>query len=941
MAQSSVEILITARDDASRVLDGLGTNFQRQARGMETSASDVTRAVRLMAGGLLTELNPALGQSATQLAQVTSGASRFGGALGPLAIVLAVATAGLSQYVKNLREASEKQADLNIAVRTFDGGAIRSQLAGISKELEVLAVRGNTFIGNLQNKLVAAGEAMGIVTATSAQLAKAQEALSQVIPLERTEALTKILLEQLAVQRDIAEVEIAKADRLNDIERLTAAHSKLTTILETQANTERDLLELQSRITINRSIGIGEGPAAQEAIRATTAGRLTTQRNRDLARFSALGEQSYREEIAIRERLQPPLSPGLDEAERFEALAPGISPDPESRQRAYQATQGADQRALATRTQLLDIERQRLEITGSLSAQRAIELTMLETATKLSDERLTTDQKLLISAEGLLKIQQQLASVDATAGLVKGLNEVASEAEKVGDRTYEAMRSAASNMQRAWSDGFFSIITGDLKSLPDVAKQFGASMVRTLTDELGKFATGTIAGGLRSAIGGGTSFGFVGGGGSGGGLIQALFGGGGGVLSPTGAPAGSLVMTPGGLAQISPTGAVLLTQGGGGLSLGNIPTPPLSGVFSTSGSYLEALQATPLSSLFSYGSEAIATSQLGIQLGFYTTAGGSTIAAGSGAELALAGQVGGQLGAGSTGSTAAAAGGATAGAVAGGVLAGIALAFTIYSALQGPPTAQNIAMSAISGAVSGAVIGALVGSIFPGVGTVIGAVIGAVAGGAAGGGAAALGKPIKVPTTAERSEAIAQIAAGNLSGAISSASSIEDLVTIFNTQWAPHGEVQIITNYQGVFYWAGDADDPPGAAATPALMIIPEFLDGLIIQVGQGGAPRLRPDLVDMFRAKRDELLGILGQIPVGSYETDPLARVTRRSTFPFTQIYTMQPGAGQLTYSSDLLRRDLGADDNTVEFIIRRIREVSSKRGLDLSRKDFLFETT
>jgi hypothetical protein len=124
-------------------------------------------------------------------------------------------------------------------------------------------------------------------------------------------------------------------------------------------------------------------------------------------------------------------------------------------------------------------------------------------------------------------------------------------------------------------------------------------------------------------------------------------------------------------------------------------------------------------------------------------------------------------------------------------------------------------------------------------------------------------------------------------------------------------------------------------------MIIPEFLDGLIIQVGQGGAPRLRPDLVDMFRAKRDELLGILGQIPVGSYETDPLARVTRRSTFPFTQIYTMQPGAGQLTYSSDLLRRDLGADDNTVEFIIRRIREVSSKRGLDLSRKDFLFETT
>jgi hypothetical protein len=68
---------------------------------------------------------------------------------------------------------------------------------------------------------------------------------------------------------------------------------------------------------------------------------------------------------------------------------------------------------------------------------------------------------------------------------------------------------------------------------------------------------------------------------------------------------------------------------------------------------------------------------------------------------------------------------------------------------------------------------------------------------------------------------------------------------------------------------------------------------------------------------------------------------VTRRSTFPISQIYNLRPGETTLTYSSELFRRDLGADDNTIEFLIRRIREVGNKRALDLSRTDFLFETT
>ncbi len=304
---------------------------------------------------------------------------------------------------------------------------------------------------------------------------------------------------------------------------------------------------------------------------------------------------------------------------------------------------------------------------------------------------------------------------------------------------------------------------------------------------------------------------------------------------------------------------------------------------------------------------------------------------GTGAELTAA------AGADFGGGVAAASGGLTVGGAATGVLAGIALGFTIYGGLRQERNFENIALNTVSGAASGAVLGAVIGSVVPGVGTAIGAVIGAIAGGAAAGGTTGLKAPRR-PSSEDLSGRVAVQAADNLGNAIASATSIEDLVEIFNRRWAPHGEVRIATVFEGVTYDAGDFDDPARAAATPALMVIPEFLDSLVITVGPTGRGERNQTLIDKFRGKRDELLETLSNIPFGILESDQAAGITRRTYLPFQELYRLQPGRNQLFGSGDLYRRDLGGDEATVAFLLDRLREYSVRRDIDIARQDFLY---
>jgi hypothetical protein len=976
---TALEIVITARDDATRVLQGVKSQlaifdefgrvasdltektdgFTRATEAHAVSMTHSTRAVRELTGPLLYGLSPALGQTTSQLLFVVQGASQLGTGFG----LLGIAAAGVAGVLTGVllgafNQVATAQAEFQKAVNAFDLSKIATETQKAIDKIDQLRQRGVWL------------EAIGSFESMTGQPPIAIP--PNLTPEQRLAALAR--------QRELAIQDQQLREGLALMGPAREADARRTFELEQQ---QRTLLDFQAARSIEaaytetlrqaRDLGISGQPAAAARLREAGAARRYFSYAGFLGRDATESGQGFeqaiagapdevtRQAIAERQRLA-----GIEELRKSleatvtggqaEIIGQGVSPEDLAGGLTRNKQLMGEQAQLAA--QLLELERKRLDFAGQLTPELSAQLTQLQAAAIASDERLSPEQKTLALAQAQLAVWQDLAALDPLGGLAAGFSRVATESRKLGTELERFATETAGNMQRSFSDLFFDSFTGQKGA--DIGKQFGEAMLRSFTDLLSRQLTGAVSGLFAQALRGfsgalGVAAGSAGG--SGFDLLNLFTGGGSGggaVLSPTGAPTGTLVMMPSGqLAQVTPTGG--LQSGGIGLdtALGYLGSAnQLYGTVSgsgqslttqlgiTGGGYLQALGATPIASIGTSGlSAAVATTALGQSLGFYTASGGivagSSVAGGAaagGLELASAGVSGGAYGAGATSAaTLGYSGASTVGSVAAGVLAGAALAYTIYSGLSQEPTAQNMAMNAVSGALSGAVLGTM---IFPGIGTVVGA----VAGGLAGAFTTGLKYNGKKLSADERSRMVGEAAAGNLSSAIDQAGSIEDLVTIFNTRWAPHGEVQIVTTYQGLYYWAGDWDDPAANLATTQLMIIPEFLDALDIQVGSTGTPARRQDLVDKFRGKRDQLLEALSNVPIEVIESDRAAGITRRSYMPFTQIYGMKPGTQQIVSSSELLRRDLGADDETIAFLIQRIREVSVRKDVDISRQDFLF---
>jgi hypothetical protein len=347
-----------------------------------------------------------------------------------------------------------------------------------------------------------------------------------------------------------------------------------------------------------------------------------------------------------------------------------------------------------------------------------------------------------------LELQKSAEETNPLAGLSAGFRDAARAAEASGAIMHNMATETASNMQRAFSDQFFSVITGDFKKLPDIGRQFGLAMVRSLTDAFATMATAPLLRSLQQGLGLSGPQGFVrglgplGAGMSAGGLVEV----GGQLFQSVAAGGGQTVLVPmtagaGGGASA----AAHVTAAGGGAGGGG----GFLSLFSDTTSAIKAFLNTPLSS--------VAPSLFG--------GGSATVSAGSTAfEMASLGEAGANIQAMAAGS------GATIGSTLGAVGALAGLAFTVYNGLSGPPTAQNIASGAVSGALSGAMLGTM---ISPGWGTVIGAIGGALV----GGGAAAMGKEDpnikKQRQQAEINRAIG--AAQGLGGAVQATNSLQEL----------------------------------------------------------------------------------------------------------------------------------------------------------------------
>jgi hypothetical protein len=939
MADRSVEITLTARDNASAEVAKVNKSLAElggQHKQVSDAAGTATETVRRFALSLRTDVtqavsafNPAAGSVVQSLGQVTRAGGALGLALGGTAAAVAVLVTGFTGWMQTSAEVARHQAELNIAVKSLDTSSVLSQLKAYGTELETLDVLSQGVFGRWRTGFRVLTDSVGQTVDAHERLRASVEALSRLAPFEQRLNLAQSGAARFGALANLAGTYLARAETRGDLGTFNEEYSQLLTNTLKRQGQEVAKLRAENEKAIAQLTATPEGISgpflAQEIV--SGADRLRALSLQHNAQIAAIDEARRRgvQGLEERRRFAAPEEAGLS----LQAISP------ESRAVAAEA----EDRIRASRVESLQLEQRGLELrvqayglTQAESAALAIQIALAKQRVDLEaaggDER----KQALADLEAAVKIEgvrlREFERLDPAAGLVRGIRDMAEEFGSLGLGMQQVARETASGMQRAFSDQFFSVVTGDFKNLPNVAKQFTQAMVRTITDELSRLTVGTFLNALRGAFSGG--LGAVvpglgglatGGGGGGGGILTALLGSG----------------TPGAGSIAGPS--VGYGSPGGSFSLSNLPTPPVGsfgGGSLFSGTNLGAMWNAPIGALFS--SDVVFS-------------GGQLIS--NAGELAAAGIES----AGVAGASSFAGAGLTLAGAFTGAAAGLGLGLTIYSALQGAPTIQNIAFSGAAGALSGAVLGATVGSIFPGIGTVVGGIVGAVAGGALGGGAAALGKggAVKRQTPNERSAQAAQLAAGNLSVAIDAATTLEQLQQILNMKWSPYNEVNIVAYARAGTHWIGRWTNGP----SPVLAIVkgngesgpffpdvsrmlsdPRYIDNLEIQVGAGGSAVYHQALTEKFQAKwwallaamakavfgfREQLSGgmnLLGPAPGG------LAAVERFTTLSGDRL--AEARGQHLEVSPDVLIR-AGMSVDEVEQFLRLAVQVDKDRDLNI----------
>jgi hypothetical protein len=453
---TSLQVLIEARDEASGPVEA----FRNKLATIDKTATEGTRGIRELTRGILDELNPALGGAVGQLANVTRGATVLSGGMGTLALGVGVAVAAFVPYIAAVRESTETQGRLNIAAASFDAGPIRAKLQEAATEVETTRLRFETFTGSLLNIGRAVTDWVGWTTSASKAMADARDALAKVLPIEREQQLTEILAQQAQVAQGLATVDLPKYMRREDLDAALGGLGALTAALEQQDKAARRLIELQGARDLARSQATGEGPEAAENIRQRTAALLKLLDAQNLLRFSQAAETTDTTLSTIKT-----------------------------------AAAQAD-------AQHLSVMLQEIQLTKERRAELTLEAIEAERVAKITAARDNPRLAALAEEEARIKrlnvVRAETERTEVIPGFLRGLQDAEQEFGAVGARMQDVARNAADGMARGFSDGFFDVITGNFKDLPNVARSFTQSMVRSVTDELGKLVTAPILGQLRS-----------------------------------------------------------------------------------------------------------------------------------------------------------------------------------------------------------------------------------------------------------------------------------------------------------------------------------------------------------------------------------------------------------------------------------------------------------
>lgn len=756
--QKDVEAATKGIQESAKVISASGTagmrDFARHTDATGKSLREVLGPVKLLAGGLASELNPALGSMVFGATAAARELRTLPIALAGAGIALTVATVAATAWVAAVGKSIEATVQLQHQVNTLDFSGIVSDLDDLTKRIE--AVREADRRGPLQSFIAAMKEfqaGIGLTDSLLEQSVKKMQALEQVGGARMREITAQGGLRTAGPLQQFQQLEQARAIAFADEERFIRAQQESTLILEKQMMLERRLVELRAEAALGKERLSG---VERSAILEERGQALQTIAAREALGFAANAESERAGLETIRNILRGAAQQPGGPDEQAEGLRVGQAAVEDIRRTRGVQTNALLAAEIALRKEAVGLTAdQRLELTLT-AIQQDKQLAVAQAEGKADQAHLQALAEMQAAMRTTIELEQHAEKTNPLAGLSAGIRDVVEEFTAAGELLRGGIRSVGADMAQGMSDTFFNVITGQFTKLSDVSRQFGLNVLRTLTDTLSKAAVGQIFKDFlgNSGLGGSQGFvrglGVLGGGMSTGGLVEV----GGQLFQSVAAGGGQNVLVPvsAGSAGGASVAATMASAGvgsgaGGGVGGG---TGGMLSLFGETGSAIRAFLNTPLSSvapsLFSGGAGALA-------------AGGNV------AEEAAALGIGGSF-------SGTATAGMTVGSALGAAAAVAGLAFTIYSGLSNPPTATNIATSAVSGAISGAILGSYFGPY--------GTAIGAVAGGLLGGGAAALGKEDPAAGKArQQAEVDRAVGAANaLGGAVQATNSIDELFTL-------------------------------------------------------------------------------------------------------------------------------------------------------------------
>jgi hypothetical protein len=531
---SAIEILITARDEASKTLEGvrnelvlldqygrvasdLSQKFEGAEQGLgrfSLSAGHAARATRELIDPIVTGLNPALGQMTSQLSLVVRGATAFGGGATAMTLALGALAGILGGQLSTAWNKSIADVEAwNVAIQGSDPAFFVDRTKTLTEEL----LRAGRAFEQTRDRVDAltASEQAGAAASGLYLKGLGTGAFADAAP-PRTKELELVDKMRAAQQEAEARLSNAQEKAAYDTSAQQAARGPGDTLAVQRANAlaQRGLFDyrltppeaeyqasLRAAADLARGTGKGEDPDAAARLRDAAL----RKRNVALGLALSAGEEDLskvpqifgnEQDVAL---AQGAVARGLAQAQGEQDLS--------TVPRIYGTEQDVQLReqALARRTQELavlheitNLEAERLY--GGREQLRALEEAVIEQQRGLDLDKAGNNEAQIALANlraetSLLKLRERN---EAIPGFIRGLQTAQDEFGAMGLRMQSLAQNVADGMSRSFSDGFFDVITGNFKDLPNVARSFTQSMVRSVTDELAKLVTAPILGSLRN-----------------------------------------------------------------------------------------------------------------------------------------------------------------------------------------------------------------------------------------------------------------------------------------------------------------------------------------------------------------------------------------------------------------------------------------------------------